>query len=175
MNPDPRLAELEASIMGEVNRLGIGTMGFGGRVSLIGCKVGALTACRRVSLSLLRTIAGHIAVVCTRCQDRRDHAWLYRDAATPVVHMADQSGFPRTGREVALRTPLTEEQVRSLKVGDVVLVSGAPTPAAMPHHHPDARAACGLARRDHLSLRARRREGRQWLARDCGWSDDEHS
>src|SRR5499433_2198950 len=38
VNPDPRLAELEASIMGEVNNLGIGTMGFGGRVSLIGCK-----------------------------------------------------------------------------------------------------------------------------------------
>ena len=42
VNPDPRLAELEASIMGEVNKLGVGTMGFGGRVSLIGCKVGAL-------------------------------------------------------------------------------------------------------------------------------------
>src|SRR5918992_3457353 len=41
INPDPRLAELEASIMGEVNTLGIGTMGFGGRVSLIGCKIGA--------------------------------------------------------------------------------------------------------------------------------------
>src|SRR5919109_1421063 len=40
VNPDARLAELEASIMGEVNKLGIGTMGFGGRVSLIGCKVG---------------------------------------------------------------------------------------------------------------------------------------
>src|SRR5256886_8764060 len=41
VNGDPRLAELEASIMGEVNKLGIGAMGFGGRVSLIGCKVGA--------------------------------------------------------------------------------------------------------------------------------------
>ncbi|HEU5255606.1 MAG TPA: fumarate hydratase, partial [Vicinamibacterales bacterium] len=40
VNPDSRLAELEASIMGEVNKLGIGTMGFGGRISLIGCKVG---------------------------------------------------------------------------------------------------------------------------------------
>jgi fumarate hydratase class I len=30
----------------------------------------------------------------------------------------------RTGREVALKTPLTAEAVRSLKVGDVVLVSG---------------------------------------------------
>src|SRR5919106_20345 len=38
-NGDPRLAELESSIMGEINKLGIGTMGFGGRVSLIGCKI----------------------------------------------------------------------------------------------------------------------------------------
>jgi fumarate hydratase class I len=38
--------------------------------------------------------------------------------------MLDQSGFMRTGREIALRAPLTDEAVRSLKVGDVVLVSG---------------------------------------------------
>ena len=42
VNPDTRLAGLEASIMGEVNKLGVGTMGFGGHVSLIGCKIGAL-------------------------------------------------------------------------------------------------------------------------------------
>jgi fumarate hydratase class I len=42
VNPDPALAGLEAQIMGTVNRLGIGTMGFGGAVSLIGCKIGAI-------------------------------------------------------------------------------------------------------------------------------------
>ena len=42
VNPDQRLAALEAEIMGTVNRLGVGTMGFGGRTSLIGCKVGVL-------------------------------------------------------------------------------------------------------------------------------------
>ena len=42
MNPDPRLAELEASIMSTVNNLEIGAMGFGGKVTLIGCKIGAL-------------------------------------------------------------------------------------------------------------------------------------
>src|SRR5258705_13666854 len=41
-----------------------------------------------------------------------------------MIPMLDQSGFTRTGREVALRAPLTEDAVRSLKVGDVVLVSG---------------------------------------------------
>ena len=38
--------------------------------------------------------------------------------------MARGEGFPLTGREVVLRPPLTEEQMRALKVGDVVLISG---------------------------------------------------
>jgi fumarate hydratase class I len=33
-------------------------------------------------------------------------------------------GFPSTGKEIPLQAPISEEQVRSLKVGDVVLVSG---------------------------------------------------
>ncbi len=138
LNPDPRLAQLEASIMGEVNRLGVGTMGFGGRVSLIGCKIVALN---RLPASFFVSVAYNcwafrrLGVVL----DARSGAirrWLYRDPAVPAVAMADQAGFQRTGREVALRTPLTEEQVRSLKVGDVVLLSGrAYTGRDAVHHH----------------------------------------
>src|SRR5581483_6521397 len=46
------------------------------------------------------------------------------DPANPVIPMLDQAGFTRTGREVALQAPLSEEAVRSLKVGDVVMISG---------------------------------------------------
>jgi len=126
VNPDPRLAELEASIMGEVNKLGIGTMGFGGRVSLIGCKVGVqnrLPASFFVSIAYDCWAFRRLGVVL----DAKSGAiskWLYRDPANPIIHMADQAGFQRTGREIVLHSPLTEEQVRSLKVGDVVLVSG---------------------------------------------------
>src|SRR5256886_7720118 len=42
VNPDTRLADIEASVMSTVNSLEIGTMGFGGKVTLIGCKIGAL-------------------------------------------------------------------------------------------------------------------------------------
>src|SRR5437870_5240211 len=42
VNADPRLAEVEAAVMATVNNLEIGTMGFGGNVTLIGCKIGAL-------------------------------------------------------------------------------------------------------------------------------------
>jgi len=138
VNADPRLAELEASIMGEVNKLGIGTMGFGGRVSLIGCKI---TAQNRLPASFFVSVAYNcwafrrLGVVLDARTGAIKH-WLYRDEAIPVIAMADQNGFRRTGREVVLRTPLTEEQVRSLKVGDVVLVSGrAFTGRDAVHHH----------------------------------------
>ena len=138
VNADPRLAELEASIMGEINKLGIGAMGFGGRVSLIGCKVGTLN---RLPASFFVSVAydcwafRRLGVVLD-AKTGEIRRWLYRDPANPVVHMAAQAGFARTGREVALRTPLTEEQVRSLKVGDVVLISGrAYTGRDAVHHH----------------------------------------
>ena len=38
--------------------------------------------------------------------------------------MARGEGFPLTGREVVLTPPLTEAQMRALKVGDVVLITG---------------------------------------------------
>jgi fumarate hydratase class I len=126
VNPDARLAALEASIMGEANKLGIGTMGFGGRTSLIGCKIGALN---RLPASFFVSVAydcwafRRLGVVLD-AGTGEIRQWLYRDPSTPVAAMADQAGFQRTGREVALRTPLTEEQVRSLKVGDIVLITG---------------------------------------------------
>ena len=113
-------------------------MGFGGAVSLIGCKIGALN---RLPASFFVSVAydcwafRRLGVVL----DARTGAikrWLYRDPASPLLAMADQAGFQRTGREVVLRTPLTEEAVRSLKVGDIVLVSGrAYTGRDAVHHH----------------------------------------
>ena len=40
-NPDPELADLEARILDEANRLNIGPMGFGGKLTVGGCKIGA--------------------------------------------------------------------------------------------------------------------------------------
>jgi fumarate hydratase class I len=126
VNPDPRLAELEASIMATVNDLEIGAMGFGGKATLIGCKIGALN---RLPASFFVSVAydcwafrrlGVILDASTGAIDR----WLYRDPARSIVPMLDGAGFAPTGREVSLRAPLTVEQVRSLKVGDVVLISG---------------------------------------------------
>jgi fumarate hydratase class I len=138
VNPDSRLAELEASIMGEVNKLGIGTMGFGGRVSLIGCKIGALN---RLPASFFVSVAydcwafRRLGVV-VDAGSGEIRQWLYRDPAVPALAMMDQAGFQRTGREIAITTPLDEATVRSLKVGDVVMVSGrCYTGRDAVHHH----------------------------------------
>jgi fumarate hydratase class I len=126
VNGDPRLAELEASIMSTVNSLAIGPMGFGGKVTLIGCKIGALN---RLPASFFVSVAydcwafRRLGVVL----DAKTGAisnWLYRDPSHPVIPMLDQAGFTRTGKEVRLRAPMTEADVRGLAVGDVVLVSG---------------------------------------------------
>jgi fumarate hydratase class I len=138
INPDPRLAELEAEVMRSANTLGVGTMGFGGRVSLIGCKVGALN---RLPASFFVSVAydcwayRRLGVML----DGKTGAvtqWLYRDPAVATIPMMDQAGFRRTGREVTLTTPLDEAAIRSLKVGDVVMVSGrAYTGRDAVHHH----------------------------------------
>jgi fumarate hydratase class I len=126
VNPDPRLAEIEASVMGTVNDLEIGTMGFGGKVTLIGCKIGALN---RLPASFFVSVAydcwafRRLGVVLD-AETGGINRWLYRDPSHPVIPMLDQGGFTRTGREVALNAPLSEADVRSLKVGDIVLVSG---------------------------------------------------
>jgi fumarate hydratase class I len=126
VNPDPRLAELEASIMSTVNSLEIGPMGFGGKVTLIGCKIGALN---RLPASFFVSVAydcwafrrlGVVLNATTGAIER----WLYRDPSHPIIPMLDQAGFQRTGREVRLQAPLDEAAVRQLKVGDVVLISG---------------------------------------------------
>jgi len=39
VNDDPRLAKLETKIVKEANSLGIGPMGFGGKTTLLGCKI----------------------------------------------------------------------------------------------------------------------------------------
>lgn len=138
VNPDTRLAELEAEIMRTVNTLGVGPMGFGGRTSLIGCKVGVqnrLPASFFVSVAYDCWAFRRLGVVL----DTNTGAikqWLYRDPSVPTIPMMDQAGFKRTGREIALRAPIDEAAIRSLNVGDVVLVSGpAYTGRDAVHHH----------------------------------------
>jgi fumarate hydratase class I len=129
-NPDPRLAEIEAAVLSAANKLSVGPMGFSGNTSLIGCKIGALN---RLPASFFVSIAYDCWAfrrlgITVDARSGAIVAWLYREGTKPSAPMRSpdtvSAGFARTGREVALRAPITDEQVRSLKVGDVVLISG---------------------------------------------------
>lgn len=78
VNPDPQLAALESRVMDKANRLGIGPMGFGGKTTLLGCKVGLIN---RVPASFYVTVA----YMCWAFRRRgvvlspigEAHRWLY--------------------------------------------------------------------------------------------------
>jgi len=124
VNPVPELASLEARVMANADRLGIGTMGFGGAVTLLGCKIGALN---RLPASFFVSVA-YDCWAFRRLGIRLDPAtgaitrWLFQ-AADPQA-LARSAGFTPSGKERRLTTPLSEEEARSLRVGDVVLLSG---------------------------------------------------
>ena len=85
-NAVPELAKLEAEIMDEANRLGIGPMGFGGKASLIGCKI---VAANRLPASFFVSVA-YDCWAYRRLGIRLDAEngaitkWLYRDPARTV-------------------------------------------------------------------------------------------
>ncbi len=137
INPDPVLAKLESTIMKDANKLGIGTMGFGGQATLIGCKVGVqnrLPASFFVSVAYDCWAFRRLGVILDPATGKVKR-WLYKDDS-PVIRMAKEHGIPATGREVSLTTPVTEEQIGSLKVGDVVLLNGIlHTGRDALHHH----------------------------------------
>lgn len=137
VNESPELAELEHYITENANKLGIGTMGWGGEITLLGCKIGVLNrlpasffvsvayecwAFRRLGV-VLDPVSGDI---------RR---WQYREQ-DEIKKLATGQGFQLTGNEVVLEAPITEEKIRSVKVGDVVIINGlVHTGRDALHHH----------------------------------------
>ncbi|MBN1633098.1 MAG: fumarate hydratase [Ignavibacteria bacterium] len=125
VNPIPELAKLEEYIMKKANKLGIGTMGFGGDSTLISCKIGALNrlpACFFVSVAYdCWAFRRQGVIIDTKTGDIKK--WLYKDDE-PMKKMTELENLRLTGNEIILNTPLTEEQVRNLKVGDIVLING---------------------------------------------------
>ena len=172
INPNPDLAKLEVEIMEEANRLGVGAMGFGGKASLIGCKI---IAANRLPASFFVSVA-YDCWAFRRLGVRLDAAsgaitqWLYRDPARLVEKMARGEGFPLTGREVVLTPPLTEAQMRALKVGDVVLISGRDVhrPRQRPCLPDEESAARRSQWRGPLPLRSRDAPGGRRVEGECG-------
>ena len=125
VNPVPELADLENYILENANKLKIGTMGFGGNSTLIGCKIGVQN---RLPASFFVSVAYDCWAfrrqgVVLNAKTGEIKRWLYKEDA-PTITMGKKEGISLTGKEIILTTPISEEKIRSLKVGDVVLVNG---------------------------------------------------
>lgn len=129
INPVDDLAKLETYIMEHANELGIGTMGFGGEATLLGCKIGVMD---RIPASFFVSVAYNCWAY--RRQGVRIDAqsgeiidWLYKDAplqkSSKEVEAVEATHQPFSEGKV-LTTPLSEEEIRNLKVGDVVIING---------------------------------------------------
>jgi len=135
-NANPDLAKLEQYIVEKANTLGIGTMGFGGEATLLGCKIGVM---HRIPASFYVSVAYN-------CWAYRRMAininpttgeiieWHYQDGEK--IEFKDQSSEEAPQKVVELQAPITEEQIRELQVGDVVSITGRMyTGRDAIHHH----------------------------------------
>ncbi|CAM4327584.1 fumarate hydratase [Paenibacillus tarimensis] len=133
-NPIPELQKLEDYVMEHANQLGIGTMGFGGQVTLLGCKVGVMN---RLPASFFVSVAYNCWAfrrqgVLLDAETGDIIEWVYPQGSElpmkdePAVSKAADTAAPSTAerREVRLKMPLSEEEVRSLRVGDIVILDG---------------------------------------------------
>ncbi len=126
VNSNPALAELEDYIMEKANELGIGTMGFGGQATLLGCKIGTIN---RLPASFYVSVAYNCWAfrrqgVTLDPQTGDITSWLYKDGEVKVTSDEDQTNDQERKEVIVLEAPITEEKIRSLKVGDVVVING---------------------------------------------------
>jgi len=126
VNPNEDLRKLEEYVMEHANELGIGTMGFGGETTLLGCKVGVM---HRIPASFFVSVAYNCWAF-RRLGVEIDPAtgsineWLYQEGEKVNLVSEDQQENTEEANEIVLQAPITEEQIRSLKVGDVVKIDG---------------------------------------------------
>jgi len=125
VNPDEDLRKLEEYIMDKSNTLGIGTLGFGGKTTILGCKI---AKSHRLPASFFVSVVYNCwafrRVGITISPETGDiTGWVYDEQrnASPIrenVTSAEEKA------EIKLILPISEETIRSLHVGDVVSIDG---------------------------------------------------
>jgi fumarate hydratase, class I len=127
VNPHEDLRKLEDYIMENANKLGIGTMGFGGETTLLGCKVGVMN---RIPASFFVSVAYNCWAyrrlgVTVNPESGEIQEWLYKEGENIDFATPDKEIDPKPDNKmVTLQAPISEQQIRQLKVGDVVQING---------------------------------------------------
>ncbi|PLR92870.1 fumarate hydratase [Bacillus sp. T33-2] len=132
INPHEDLRKLEEYIMENANELGIGTMGFGGETTLLGCKAGVIN---RIPASFFVSVAYNCWAfrrlgVAVNPETGDIVEWMYQegeevDFSVPIETVQEIAAATEAAQDVVtLTAPIPEEQIRQLKVGDVVKITG---------------------------------------------------
>ena len=129
VNEREELRQLEEYVMEHANELGIGTMGFGGETTLLGCKVGVIN---RIPASFFVSVAYNCWAyrrlgVLINPESGSINEWLYQDGEDIDFSQGEVAATEEQAtdiREVVLEAPITEVKIRELKVGDVVRING---------------------------------------------------
>ncbi|MGZ4031454.1 MAG: fumarate hydratase [Tumebacillaceae bacterium] len=128
VNPIADLAKLEDYIMETANHLEIGTMGFGGKVSLLGCKIGVMN---RLPASFYVSVAYNCWAyrrlgVILDSNTGTIKEWQYKEEVAQMDTTKREAAASEEGgtRTFVLQAPISEEQIRELRVGDVVILNG---------------------------------------------------
>lgn len=138
VNPNEDLAKLEEYVVKTANTFGIGTMGFGGEATLLGCKIGVM---HRIPASFFVSVAYNCwayrrMAVNINAETGEIMEWHYQDGEKISFEEEAKAKTKQQGEVVKLTAPITEEKIRSLKVGDVVQISGRMyTGRDAIHHH----------------------------------------
>ncbi|XKG66834.1 fumarate hydratase [Mesobacillus maritimus] len=139
VNPNEDLRKLEEYVMANANKLGIGTMGFGGETTLLGCKVGVMN---RIPASFFVSVAYNCWAfrrlgVNVNPETGEIKEWFYQEgenidfaeqekkhAEVEIAASVEAAGSSSNQDAITLTAPIMEEQIRQLKVGDVVKLTG---------------------------------------------------
>lgn len=98
-------------------------MGFGGETTLLGCKIGVYN---RLPASFYVSVAYNCWAyrrlgVTIHPETGEIMEWLYQEGDDTLQQEAQEK---TEQREIVLQAPITEEQIRELRVGDVVTING---------------------------------------------------
>jgi len=125
VNPDEDLRKVEDYIMDKAQTFGIGTLGFGGETTLLSCKIGKmnrLPASFFVSVIYMCWAFRRLGVTINP-ETGEITKWTY-DQERKAPMAKKEEGASENKDIIRLETPISEETIRSLNVGDVVSIHG---------------------------------------------------